>query len=121
MLTSNPLKKFLSVSIVIFSLLFFSIGANAASSCKGSSKSSCSASSDCYWVDSFKRKDGVKVSAHCRTKAGKGSSKKKSKASSSKKGKSSKETKKSKKNKTKKDSKTKDKKSKSKAKKKSDS
>ncbi len=106
MLTSNLLKKFLSVSIVTFSLLFFSVGANAAS-CKGSSKSSCSASSDCYWVDSFKRKDGVKVSAHCRTKAGKSSSKKKSKASSSKKEKSSKETKKSKKNKTKKDSKKK--------------
>lgn len=115
-MSTHLLNKLLAVSIFTFSLLFFSINANAAS-CKGSSKSACSASSDCYWVDSFKRKDGVKVSAHCRTKAGKSTSKGKSKASSTKKEKSDKETKKSKKDKTKKDkkkSKKKDSKSKSK-------
>lgn len=105
MLMSNPFKKFLLVSIITFSLLFFSINTNAAS-CKGSSESACSASSDCYWVNSFKRKDGVQVSAHCRTKAGKNNSAKESKASPSKKEeKLSKEAKKPKTDKAKKDKK----------------
>ena len=52
--------------------VMFSFSANAAS-CKGKSRSSCSANSDCSWVDGYKRKDGVKVSGHCRAKPGKAS------------------------------------------------
>lgn len=42
--------------------------------CKEKSKTACTTASSCYWVDSYKRKDGVKVKAHCRKKAKSGSS-----------------------------------------------
>lgn len=40
----------------------------AASACKGLSESACDKSKSCYWISSYKRSDGRKVSAHCRTK-----------------------------------------------------
>lgn len=83
----------------------FSFSAQAAS-CKGKSQSSCSADKSCSWVSAYKRKDGVKVSGHCRATAGNASSKKSTKDT----GKKSKD-KKDKKDKTKKEKKSKDKKS----------
>ncbi|NKN34020.1 hypothetical protein [Marichromatium bheemlicum] len=41
--------------------------ATAASACKGLDKGACERKSDCHWVDPYTRKDGVKVSGHCRS------------------------------------------------------
>jgi hypothetical protein len=43
----------------------------AESQCKGLEKRDCENRDSCSWVDSYTRKDGVKVSGHCRTKGGK--------------------------------------------------
>ncbi len=116
-------QRLLSSIIAIFITMMFSFSAQAAS-CKGKSHSSCSADKNCSWVNAYKRKDGVKVSGHCRVKAGNASSKKSSKSTkkqsnTDKKSKQKKSTKdvdkKSKDKKAKKDKKTKkDKKSKDK-------
>jgi len=44
---------------------------HAESVCKGIEKNACEKKDDCAWVDAYTRKDGVKVSGHCRTKGGK--------------------------------------------------
>lgn len=101
MISTNAFRKVLSATLLAFTLLVFGANAHAAS-CKGKTKSACSTASDCYWVDGYKRKDGIKVSSHCRTKAGKSDSMKKAKSSSSSKVKKTKkemETSKSKSNK----------------------
>jgi hypothetical protein len=38
----------------------------AASSCKGLEKAACERNPACNWVGDYTRKDGVKVSGHCR-------------------------------------------------------
>jgi len=95
MTAPNSIFKILSASVIAFTLMFFTANAIAAS-CKGKTNSACSTSSDCYWVKGYKRKDGVKVSSHCRTKAGKSTAKTKKNKSTqkSKKTSSSKATKK---------------------------
>jgi len=40
--------------------------AYAASDCKGIEKAGCERNAACNWVDGYTRKDGVKVSGHCR-------------------------------------------------------
>ncbi len=40
----------------------------AASACQGLSESACKGNSDCTWMSGYTRKDGVAVSAHCRSK-----------------------------------------------------
>ncbi|KXX63562.1 hypothetical protein [Marichromatium gracile] len=40
---------------------------HAASACKGLDKGACERKGECHWVDPYTRKDGVKVSGHCRT------------------------------------------------------
>jgi len=70
--------------ILVVQLLTVSGSALAESACKGLSKSSCSVKSTCSWVKGFTNKNGNKVSAHCRTKPGKGSAKSKSKKSTRK-------------------------------------
>lgn len=40
----------------------------AASACKGLSESACGANPSCAWMEGYTRKDGVKVSAYCRSK-----------------------------------------------------
>ena len=82
MLSSKFLKNLLSSSILAVTLVMFGTNVHAAS-CKGQSRSVCSTTTDCYWVDGYKRKDGVKVSSHCRSKAGKASKSKKGKSASS--------------------------------------
>ena len=108
----------LALVLAIFITSMFSFTAQAAS-CKGKPKSSCSADSNCSWVDAYKRKDGVKVTGHCRASTGKSSSKSSSKSTSKKssnkkadsksKGKNNKEVKGKSDNKKKKSKKDKDK------------
>ena len=38
----------------------------AESACKGLDQRQCGGKSDCTWVDGYTRKDGVKVSSHCK-------------------------------------------------------
>jgi hypothetical protein len=52
-------------------LAFAATPLHAASACKGLEKRACGNNSKCAWVDGYTRKDGVKVSGHCRTKSGK--------------------------------------------------
>ena len=40
----------------------------AASPCKGMAQDSCAADAQCAWVDSYTRKDGRAVAAHCKLK-----------------------------------------------------
>jgi len=51
-------------------------GTAGAAACKGLEKNKCESSSSCTWVDSYTRKDGVKVDGYCRAKGGKKSSSK---------------------------------------------
>lgn len=60
---------------LVLPLLGIPLGSNAQSACKGLSKSACGANSACVYVSGYARKDGAKVSAHCRVK-GKGQAKK---------------------------------------------
>jgi hypothetical protein len=53
---------------------FTSSGAAFAAECKGMEKAACERQESCSWVDGYTRKDGVKVSSHCRKKGGKKSS-----------------------------------------------
>lgn len=72
-------QRMLTTLLSVFAAMMFSFTADAASACKGKSQASCSADSNCSWVSGFKRKDGVKVSAHCRASAGKANKKSTSK------------------------------------------
>ncbi len=78
-------QRVLALVLPVFVAMMFSFSAEAASSCKGMSQSSCSAASDCSWVSGYKRKDGVQVSGHCRAASGKASTKKTQKKSDNKK------------------------------------
>jgi hypothetical protein len=45
-----------------------------AAECKGMEQAACEKNAaQCAWVDPYTRKDGVKVSGHCRKKSGKSS------------------------------------------------
>ncbi|NNJ94415.1 MAG: hypothetical protein HKP57_06700, partial [Halobacteria archaeon] len=72
--------RLLSLILVLGSLSF---SAHSASQCKGLSASACSASTECTWVEGFKRSDGAKVKSYCRalpSKAKKSAGKKKDSA-----------------------------------------
>ena len=58
----------LGALITILVLMLAGTSAQAASACKGLEKGQCEKNTACSWVDSFTRKDGVKVSGHCRSK-----------------------------------------------------
>lgn len=73
-------QRLLTSILAIFISMMFSFSAQAAS-CKGKSESACSADNNCTWVSAYKRKDGAKVSGHCRVKSGKASKQKSSKSS----------------------------------------
>lgn len=60
--------------------------AAAESSCKGLDKGPCDSKAQCHWVNGYTRKDGAKVSGHCRkTASRKGSKSEPSSRSSSQK------------------------------------
>ncbi|ESQ17219.1 MAG: hypothetical protein N838_23950 [Thiohalocapsa sp. PB-PSB1] len=46
----------------------------SATDCKGMEKKQCESNANCTWVDSYQRKDGIKVDGYCRGKGGKKSS-----------------------------------------------
>jgi hypothetical protein len=50
-------------------LTFSALPAHSASACKGLEQKGCEGNNACAWVGAYTRKDGVKVSGHCRTKA----------------------------------------------------
>lgn len=78
MTLANHSRRLLAIGVTSLALL--SSGPSfAASACKGLSNSACDSNTSCNWVESYKRKDGVKVKAHCRS-----ASKKKSALTSSK-------------------------------------
>jgi hypothetical protein len=70
----------LGTFILSLSLCLGAASAQAASDCKGSEKSACERRDDCSWVKGYKRKDGVQVASHCKSKpksSGKSNGKKK--------------------------------------------
>jgi hypothetical protein len=77
----------LGTFILFVSLFLGAVSAQAASTCKGSAQAACQANSSCSWVKGYTRKDGAKVSAHCKSKPKKsGGSSSKTKTTDSKKG-----------------------------------
>lgn len=59
----------IKAGLVSAALVISPIGV-AASSCKGLVESQCADQENaCYWVNSYKRTDGIEVRGHCRTKA----------------------------------------------------
>ena len=66
-------KTVLTIGALVTSavLAFAATPLHAASACKGLEKAACEKNDQCAWVNSYTRKDGVKVSGHCRTKGGK--------------------------------------------------
>ena len=108
MIKKNTLKqRVLALVLPVFVAMMFNFSADAAS-CKGKSESSCSADKNCSWVSGYKRKDGVKVSGHCRAASGKAN-----KEQTQNKSKNKKSETKAQKDKSSKDKKSKDKSSKS--------
>lgn len=44
------------------------VNVQAASACKGLEQATCEGNSKCSWVKGYTRKDGAKVSNHCKSK-----------------------------------------------------
>lgn len=66
----------LGIVVTSAALAFAAMPLQAESACKGLEKKGCGNKSTCAWVDAYTRKDGVKVSGHCRTKSAKKETKK---------------------------------------------
>jgi hypothetical protein len=78
----NKKGNFRSTPVFLIAVLLaagFASPAFGASACKGLEKPQCEGKSDCTWVDGYTRKDGVKVSSHCKAVGKKGSSSSKEK------------------------------------------
>jgi hypothetical protein len=78
MLQGEKIMPFINLRIsssifaaALFSALMVSLPAAAASQCKGLSENSCAADSTCSWINGYERKDGRKVSSHCKTRPAK--------------------------------------------------
>ena len=70
-------KKLNYFSLLIILLgIFLLSGQASAKACKEMSKSACSSSDSCSWVNAYTTKKGVKVNSYCRNKAKKSSTKK---------------------------------------------
>ncbi|MGD8206541.1 MAG: hypothetical protein PVH47_00525 [Thiohalocapsa sp.] len=72
---STTKTKTLAAALTTAALLTLQ-GPAVAADCKGLEKNRCESNNSCTWVDGYQRKDGVKVSGHCRSKGGKSSSRK---------------------------------------------
>lgn len=66
-------NRFLTV-VAASGVLALASQAAVAAECKGMEKASCERQDSCTWVDSYERKDGVKVNGYCRGTGGKKSS-----------------------------------------------
>ena len=65
-----------TASAIAIVALVVSAGNVTAADCKGLAQAKCEGNTSCSWVDSYKRKDGKKVDAYCRSKGKKKSAKK---------------------------------------------
>ena len=65
----RPLARSTASALAAAALLAVLQGPAAAADCKGMEKARCAGSDACVWVDSYKRKDGVKVDGYCRSKS----------------------------------------------------
>jgi len=79
--TASAALKMLAVAVVITA---FAGPVLAESACKGLEQRQCEGKSDCTWVDGYTRKDGVKVSSHCKSVGKRDGSSSSSKSSSEK-------------------------------------
>jgi hypothetical protein len=70
--TTQP-NRFLMLLVLTGAVALIS-QTTVAAECKGMEKAACERQESCSWVDGYTRKDGVKVSSHCRKKGGKKSS-----------------------------------------------
>ncbi len=74
------LKRIVMIVCAFFLALSLSLPEQAESAgCRGLSRGKCKARSGCVWVKSYKRKGGITVKAHCRSKTKKYSKKGKKK------------------------------------------
>lgn len=58
----------LGTLIAVAGLSLSGASAWAASECKGLEQAACGSKAECNWVEPYTRKDGIKVSGHCRSK-----------------------------------------------------
>jgi len=82
MTVSRRSTRFLAALAVTTAVVLASQSTAFAAECKGMEKAACEGQASCSWVDGYTRKDGVKVSSHCRKKGGKKSSSSSSSSSS---------------------------------------
>jgi len=66
MISGNKTAVAVSAFVAACALTLGASTAYAASDCKGIEKAGCERNAACNWVDGYTRKDGVKVSGHCR-------------------------------------------------------
>jgi hypothetical protein len=64
----RPVARFAGKALAAAALVSVLQGPAAAAECKGVEKARCEGNNACVWVDSYKRKDGVKVDGYCRSK-----------------------------------------------------
>lgn len=59
------------IRLALFAVAVLTAGtgtsALAESACKGLEQPACESKAGCHWVDGYTRKDGIKVSGHCRS------------------------------------------------------
>ncbi len=66
-----PRRQFFRLALFLGMLIGFISTVHAqAPVCKGMEQATCADTDGCYWVDAYKRRDGVEVSGHCRGKPG---------------------------------------------------
>jgi hypothetical protein len=70
----RPVIRSLGSAVVVTALLITINTSAIAAECKGMAKGQCEGNNACVWVDSYQRKDGVKVDGYCRSKGKKKSS-----------------------------------------------
>ena len=73
-MTIRSLFKHSAAAAVAATILLVHQAPVSAADCKGLEKNQCDSNGSCTWVDSYTRKDGVKVDGYCRKKGGKKSS-----------------------------------------------
>ena len=61
---ASPVLRALAVAMLTTA---FAGPVSAESACKGLEQRQCEGKSDCTWVDGYTRKDGIKVSSHCKS------------------------------------------------------
>ncbi len=72
----KPIFRASTIAAIAAATLLIQQSPASAAECKGMEKNKCESNGSCTWVDSYKRKDGIKVDGYCRNKGGKKSSSK---------------------------------------------